>query len=100
MNSESPTHPHIQHVALTENNSSVLLNFGRTEKMLAVCGGKTNILPTSFQRTIHKEPMFSPAPHLLGGVNVERMLIESEWLIYEWARCGEFLRTPLKVPVS
>ena len=78
----------------------VLLNFGRTEKMWAVCGGKTNILPTSFQHTIHKEPMFSPAPHLLGGVNVERMLIESEWLIYEWARCGEFLRTPLKVPVS
>ena len=66
----------------------VLLNFGRTEKMLAVCGGKTNILPTSFQHTIHKEPMFSPAPHLLGGVNVERMLIESEWLINEWARCG------------
>ena len=79
---------------------SVLLNFGRTEKMLAVCGGKTNILPTSFQHTIHKEPMFSPAPHLLGGVNVERMFFESEWLILEWARCGKFLRTPLKVPVS
>ena len=68
--------------------------------MWALCGGKTNILPTSYQYTIHKEPMFCPAPQLLGGVNVERMLIESEWLIYEWARCGEFLRTPLKVPVS
>ena len=67
----------------------VLLNFGRTEKMWAVCGGKTNILPTSFQHTIHKEPMFSPAPHLLGGVTVETKLIESEWLILEWARCGE-----------
>ena len=74
----------------------MLLNFGRTEKMWAVCGGKTNILPTSFQHTIHKEPTFGPAPHLLGGVNVERMLIESEWLIYEWARCGEFFEDTAK----
>ena len=51
--------------------------------MLAVCGGKTNILPTSFQHTIHKGPMYSPGPHLLGGVNVETKLIESEWLILE-----------------
>ena len=57
---------------------AVLLNFGRTEKMWAVCGGKTNILPTSFQHTIHKEPIFSPTPHLLGGVNVERLLIDTE----------------------
>ena len=68
----------------------VLLNFGRTDEMWAVCGSKTNILPTCFQHIIHKEPMFSPAPHLLGGVNIERMLVESEWLIIEWARCGEF----------
>ena len=57
--------------------------------MWALCGGKTNILSTSYQYTIHKEPMFCPAPHLLGGVNVEKTLIVSKWLIYEWARCGE-----------
>ena len=40
--------------------------------------------------------MFSPAPHLLVGVNVERMLIESEWLIFEWAICGEFFEDTAK----
>ena len=74
----------------TSQNKGVLLNFGRTEKMWAVCGGKINILPTSYQYTIHNEPMFCPGPHLLGGVNVEITLIVSQWLIYEWARCGEF----------
>ena len=34
--------------------------------------------------------MFCPAPHLLGGVNVERTLIVSQWFIYELTRYGEF----------
>ena len=63
------------------NAFEVLLNFGRTEKMWALCGGKTNILPISYQYTIHKEPMFCQAPQLLGGVNVEKMLIVLQWLI-------------------
>ena len=67
----------------------VLLNFGRTEKMWAVCGGKINILPTFHQYTKHKEPTYCPTPHLLNGVNVERMLIVSRWSTLWWARCGE-----------
>ena len=57
-------------------DATVLLNFGRTEKIWAVCGGKTNILPTSYQYTIHQKPMFCLAPHLLGRENVERTLIK------------------------
>ena len=31
----------------------VLFNFGRTEKMWAVCGEKTHILPTAYQYFVH-----------------------------------------------
>ena len=80
----------------------VLFNLCRTEEMWAICGGKINILPTSYQYLIHKQSIYYPFPlpshncpafsppqtHLLptcqyfllkfptlSGDNVERMLI-------------------------
>ena len=52
----------------------VLVNFGRTVKMWVLCGCKINILPTSCQYIVQKDPIYYPVPHFLNGVIVETML--------------------------
>ena len=52
----------------------MLFNNGRTEKMWALCGDKINIIPTSCQYFIHKQPTYYPPPHFLNGDNDVKML--------------------------
>ena len=42
--------------------------------MWVLCGCKINILPTSCQYIVQKDPIYYPVPHFLNGVIVETML--------------------------